>query len=283
MASTMRRDRGIGGSAVCGDCGGKVIVADATGGGGTFAPGIVEKPGEQDDGQRPQQLRGPGADAAGRGKRLAHAARFGHQPQPDEAQGQDNQQKPQRELLATPCRHRRDIDIRPVGRREAQARIDQGPERQHQCQRQQPHADGTHVARQAELDHDTQGEAPGGHLESRHDRGREVEGRGRLLVPGQRGLHGRRRPPQHEAAEHQQQNAGQQRIADAPVALVLEHLVDAQLDLAVAADLVERRFFQPLLDGGMQQGSPACRRQRRSARRGRSLSGTCRGRARPWP
>ena len=34
---------------------------------------------------------------------------------------------------------------------------------------------------------------------------------------------------------------------------MLEHLVDAKLDLAVTADLVEDRFFQPLLDGGMQQ------------------------------
>ena len=112
------------------------------------------------------------------------------------------------------------------------------------------------MTRQAEFDHDTEGETPGSHLQTGHDRGREVEGAG-AAFQGTR-LHGRRRSPQHEAAEQQQEATGQQRIAETPVALVLEHLVDAKLDLAVTADLVEDRFFQPLPRWRDATGSPAC-------------------------
>ena len=216
--------------------GGKVFPVDPAGGGDAAIPGEVEEPGEQQDAQRAQQLRRPDADTASRGQGFTHCGGIGrrHQPQRERKRRGDHHERGERG-----CQRQQ----RGAGPSGPQTQIDHGQERQGKPGRDHDRPVGTDAAGQCQLDDHGEGEAPGGGLKAGHEGRGEAIRRPVLRVvrrhaSGKGGLHGGRRlAEQHEPAQHRQDHESRPGVVQPLLLVMVEDPVDAELDLAVVADL----------------------------------------------
>ena len=180
-----RRGPAAGAAASRVGLGGKYSGADYVGLLRAPAPGVVEEPGEQHDGQGSQELRRPGAGAAQGGKRFVQIGVAGLQRPAHQRQREHGHNK--QLTWSTNRSHRR-----PCGRPARKSRTQRVPgyrkaqKKAAVRRREQNHAERADAARRAQLDHHAGGETEGRRLQHGNDDGRAVRA-GRRSLPAAAG------------------------------------------------------------------------------------------------